>query len=74
MKATISGRIFELETVREERLQALTLTRMSRLKSIRAGEQIVKSGDTSLRPVPKDRATIEKLRRDYIANFLQQLP
>ena len=68
------GPDFELETVREDRLQALTLTRMSRLKSIRAGEQIVKSGDTSLRPVPKDRATIEKLRRDYIANFLQQLP
>jgi hypothetical protein len=68
------GPDFELETVREERLQTLTLTRMSRLKSIRDGGTIVRGSDTSAHPVPRDRATIDRLRHDYIDNFLKQLP
>jgi len=68
------GSDFVLEPVREERLQTLTLTRISRVKAIRTA-----SGGSSQPPaaepvVTKDRAEIERLRRAYLENFLKQLP
>jgi hypothetical protein len=65
---------FVLETVREERLQTLTLTRISRLKSIDSGTAAASGPDPIDATVPKDRAEIERQRRAYLENFLKQLP
>jgi hypothetical protein len=68
------GPAFVLETVREERLETLTLSRFSRLKEIREGEVSLTAPDPATRVVPKDRAEIEKLRRAYLENFVKMLP
>ncbi|MBC7367385.1 MAG: glycosyltransferase family 39 protein [Undibacterium sp.] len=68
------GPEFELETVREERLQTLTLDRISRIKSIKTEAGVASGPATADFPVPKDRAEIERQRRAYLENFLKQLP
>lgn len=68
------GPKFVLEPVREERLQTLTLTRMSRLVEIREGEVSLTTPPTVEAVVPKDRAEIEKRRAEYLENFVKQLP
>jgi hypothetical protein len=68
------GPDFVLETVREERLQTLTLSRLSRLKEIRKGAAVLTAPDSAKHEVPKDRAEIEKLRRAYLENLLKMLP
>ncbi len=68
------GPDFVLETVREERLQTLTLTRLSRLQEIRDGGQALTAPDPAVHPVPKDRAEIEKIRRAYLENYMKMLP
>ena len=68
------GPDFVLETVREERLQTLTLTRISRLKEIREGTISLTTPDPVVHTVPKDRAEIEKTRRAYLENFVKMLP
>ncbi len=68
------GRSFVLETVREERLQTLTLSRLSRIKEIREGESSLTAPDPVEHEVPKSRAEIEKLRRVYLENFVKMLP
>ena len=68
------GPDFVLETVREERLQTLTLTRLSRVKEIREGAASLTTPDAAVHPVPQDRAAIEKLRRAYLENFMKMLP
>ncbi len=68
------GPDFVLETVREERLQTLTLTRFSRLKEIREGAVSVTAPDAVEPVVPKNRAEIERLRRAYLENFVKMLP
>ncbi len=68
------GAGFELETVCEERLQTLTLTRISRVKSITMNDRKVSISDSADSVVPKDRAEIERQRRAYLENFLKQLP
>jgi hypothetical protein len=65
---------FVLETVREERLQTLTLSRLSRLKEIREGEVSLTSSRPEVSEVKIDRAEIERARRAYIENYLKQLP
>jgi hypothetical protein len=65
---------FVLETVREERLQYLKLSRLSRLKEIRDGGTVLTAPDPGKHEVPKDRAEIEKLRRAYLENFVKMLP
>lgn len=65
---------FVLETVREERLQTLTLTRISRVKSIDTGTAAASGPDRIDAIVPKDRAESERRRRAYLENFLKQLP
>lgn len=68
------GPDFVLETVREERLQTLTLSRLSRLKEIRNGATVLTAPDPVKHEVPKDRAEIEKRRREYLENFVKMLP
>jgi hypothetical protein len=68
------GPDYVLETVREERLQTLTLTRISRVKAIKSGTTEVDSTPPTDREVPTDRAEAERKRRVYLENFLKQLP
>lgn len=68
------GANFVLETVREERLQTLTLSRLSRLKEVRDGEVKLTAPDPGLSAVPPDRAEIDKVRRAYQEKFIKMLP
>lgn len=68
------GPDFVLEQVREERLQTLIISRISRVKEIRSGDVVVTVPDPGTHSIPKDRAAIEKARRAYIENYLKQLP
>ncbi len=68
------GPAFVLETVREERLKTLTLSRISRLKEIRDGPNVLSTPAAADHAVPKDRAEIERLRRAYLENFVKMLP
>ena len=65
---------FILETVREERLQFLTLTRISRVKEIREGGAVVSTPDPGNHVVPKSRKEIEERRRQYLEHFIKMLP
>ncbi len=69
------GPEFVLETVREERLQVLTLSRLSRVKEIRdkTGATLT-IPDPATHPVPKDSAEVEKARRVYLEKFVKMLP
>lgn len=68
------GPAFVLETVQEERLQLLTLDRISRLKEIREGDNNLTQPLPEDRDVPASRAEIERARRAYLENYLKQLP
>lgn len=68
------GPDFVLEPVREERLQVLTLSRLSRLKEIREGGVNLSRPDSVDHAVPKKREDIEKMRRAYLENFVRMLP
>ncbi|HEX2854941.1 MAG TPA: hypothetical protein VHO24_17030 [Opitutaceae bacterium] len=68
------GPAFVLETVHEERLQTLTISRMSRVVEIKDGPVALTTPDPQTQAVPKDRAEIEKARKVYLENFLKQLP
>lgn len=71
------GPNFELETVREERLQALTITRMSRVVGVRNGDTLVRPGNVRELASPehaKDKQKVEELRMKYLENYLRQLP
>ena len=68
------GPQFVLETVREERLQSLTLSRLSRVKEVREGETSLTVRDAVEHQVPRSRAEIEKLRQEYLENFVRMLP
>ncbi len=68
------GPEFVLETVREERLHALTLERISRVKEIREGATSLTKPDASEAVVPKSHEQIEKLRQAYLENFVKELP
>ncbi|MFA5262285.1 MAG: hypothetical protein WC378_00560 [Opitutaceae bacterium] len=69
------GPEFVLETVREERLQSLKLSRLSRVIEIRKGEKVVRPGNVQIgAPAPRDPKELERLRNEYLRNFLKQLP
>lgn len=68
------GPDFVLETVREERLQTLTLSRISRVKEIRDASGALTAPDKAEHIVPKEPAEIERLRRAYLENFMKMLP
>lgn len=68
------GPDFVLETVREERLRTLMLSRLSRVKEIRSGAETLTAPDPATHVVSKSRAEIERARAEYLQNFLQKLP
>ena len=68
------GPAFVLEPVREERMKYLTLSRLSRVKEIHLGPTVVTGPETKLHDVPKNRDEIEKRRREYLENYVRQLP
>lgn len=68
------GPDFVLETVREERLQTLTLSRLSRIKEVRKDGESLTAPDPVVHVVPKERGEIEKARRAYLENFVKMLP
>jgi hypothetical protein len=68
------GPEYVLEPVREERLQTLTLTRLSRVKEIREGAVSLTAPDAQEAVVPRSREEIEKLRKAYLEQFVKQLP
>jgi hypothetical protein len=68
------GPAFVLEPVMEERMQLLTLDRISRVKEIKSGETTISAPESRLYEVPKSRAEIDRLRQAYIENFVRQLP
>ena len=68
------GPDFVLEPVREERLLLLTQTRISRVKEVRSGPEVLTRPDPVEHEVPKDHAAIERMRQAYLENFLKQLP
>jgi hypothetical protein len=69
------GPDFILEPVREERLQTLTLDRISRVKEVRKDGVSLTAPAPGPEPVvPKNRAEVEKMRKEYLENFVKQLP
>jgi hypothetical protein len=64
---------YQLETVWERRFTPLTVTRISRVVSIREGPVTAPSG----KPSPLERLSpdeLEKIRKEYFEKFIQRLP
>ncbi len=68
------GPSYVLEPVQEERLQLLTLSRISRVKAILADGNVPVPLSATDHVLPKDPAEQEKIRNAYLENFLRQLP
>lgn len=70
------GPDFVLETVQEERLQVLTVSRISRVKEIRSdGVPISARPPSPAAPGPvKSRAEIEEGRKRFLEQYMKQLP
>lgn len=69
------GPAFELETVWEERLQALTVSRISRVVAIRGDKETVRAEAPLAEAVaPKDPKADEAAREAYMKNFIKMLP
>jgi hypothetical protein len=68
------GPDFVLEPVAERRLHLLTLSRISRVKEIRAEGAIISAPDPITATVPKSRAEIEKARQLFLESYMKQLP
>ena len=68
------GPAFVLEPVVEQRLQLLTVSRISRVTEIRSGGETVSAPSASA-PAPfKDRAAVEKARREFLETYMKKLP
>lgn len=68
------GPAFVLEPVAERRLQFLTLSRISRVKEIRANGEVTSAPDPVAQPVPRNRAEVEKARALFLESYMKQLP
>ena len=68
------GPAFVLETVAEERLQVLTISRISRVKEIRTGDVAISHRDSVTEDSTKTRAEIEKARHQFLESYMKQLP
>jgi len=68
------GPAFVLAPVVEERLQLLTLSRISRVTEIKSGDAAISTPDPADHVVPKSRAEIENARKLYLDSFMKQLP
>jgi hypothetical protein len=67
------GPSYVLEPVREESLALLTLTRISRIVSIKDGPDVLSKPEAD-HAVPKGRDEIERERQAYFENYMKQLP
>jgi hypothetical protein len=68
------GPAFVLEPVVEQRLQLLTLTRISRVTEIREGEVPISAPEVIKPASQKSRAEIEKARQLFLESYMKQLP
>jgi hypothetical protein len=68
------GPAFVLEPVIEQRLQLLTISRISRVKEIKSGGETLSAPPTTPPPPFKDRAAIEKARREFLETYMKKLP
>lgn len=68
------GPDFVLELVVEQRLQLLTLSRISRVKEIRKGGETLSREPETLAKVPKSRAEIDQARHLFMQSYMKQLP
>jgi hypothetical protein len=63
-----------LEPVAEERLQLLTVSRISRVKKIEVGDRTISEPAAVAHDPSKTRAEIEEARRLYLQSYMKQLP
>jgi hypothetical protein len=68
------GPAFVLEPVLEERLQVLTLSRISRVKEIKSGGVSISPRDHVAHAPLKTRAEIEEARKRFLETYMKQLP
>jgi len=68
------GPSFVLEPVAEERLQVLTVSRISRVKEIKLGEESLTAGPAQPPPPLKSRAEVEKARQAFLESYMKKLP
>ena len=68
------GPAFVLEPVVEQRLQLLTVSRISRVKEIKSGAETLSQPPGTKPPPFKDRAAIEKARREFLETYMKKLP
>ena len=68
------GPEFILETFVEERLELLTLNRISRVKEIKAGGATISAREPVQHAPTKSREEIETGRRLFMESFMKQLP
>ncbi len=68
------GPEFVLETVREERLEALSITRISRVTEIKSGDATISARAPVGHAPTKSREEIETARRLFMENYMKQLP
>lgn len=68
------GPAFVLEPVVERRLQLLTVSRISRVKEIRADGAVVSAPDPVVAKVPKTKAEVDRARQQFLESYMKQLP
>ncbi len=69
------GPAFVLEPVTEQRLQLLTVSRISRVKEIRSASESLTATENAAPPrTPKNAAEIEKARQQFLESYMKQLP
>jgi hypothetical protein len=65
---------FVLEPVVEQRLQLLTLSRISRVKEIKSGDVSLTAPEPPPAREPRTRAEIEKARQQFLETYMKKLP
>jgi hypothetical protein len=68
------GPAFVLEPVAERRLQLLTLSRISRVKEIRFGNEVITAPDPLSAQVSKSRAENDRARQLFLESYMKHLP
>jgi hypothetical protein len=68
------GPEFVLEPVIEQRLQLLTISRISRITAITQNDETVSRSPVALVEVNKSRAEIEEARQLFLQSYMKQLP
>lgn len=68
------GPEFVLEPVAERRLHLLTLSRISRVKEIRSGEEVLSAPETVRTSVPLSAEELKRTRIQFLEEYLKRLP